>query len=90
MSEEKEQGLCIKLCVNHGKNGAEIFEMLQTALGDERLSRARTFEWRKESNEGRNSVDDGPGDNQRAWKGLFTLNVSRKVKQQISITMSKF
>jgi hypothetical protein len=32
-----------------GKNGAETFEMLKTAFGDECVSRARTFEWFKKA-----------------------------------------
>jgi hypothetical protein len=59
ISEEKEQRVC-KFCVKRGKNGAETFEMLKTAVDDECLSRAHTFEWFKRFKEGRTSVDDDP------------------------------
>jgi hypothetical protein len=48
MSEEKGQCVCIKFCVKLGKNGAETFEMLNAAFGDECLSHAHTFVWFKE------------------------------------------
>jgi hypothetical protein len=79
MSEEKEQRVCITFCVKLWKNGAETFEMLITAVGDECLSRARTFEWFQMLKQDPNAVDDDPGDRQRAWKGLFSMNTSRKV-----------
>ena len=41
MSEEQEQYVCIKFCVKLGRNGAETFEMLRTAFGEQCLSRAR-------------------------------------------------
>ena len=49
MSEEKEQRVWITFGFKLGKNGAETFEMLKTAFGDERVSRARTFEWFKKA-----------------------------------------
>jgi hypothetical protein len=49
MLEEKEQHVCIKFCVGLGKRGAENFEMLKTAFGDDCLSCARTFEWLKKA-----------------------------------------
>jgi hypothetical protein len=60
MSEEEEQCGCIKFCVKLGENGAETFEMLKATVGDECLSRARTFEWFKRFKEVRTSVDDDP------------------------------
>jgi len=60
MSEEHEQRVCIKFCVKLGRNGAETFEMLRTAFGEKRLSRARIFEWHKRFKEGRDSVDNNP------------------------------
>ena len=58
MSEEQEQSMCIKFCVKLGRNGAETFEMLRTAFGEQCLSRDRIFEWHKRFEEGRDSVDD--------------------------------
>ena len=36
--------VCIKFCVKLVRNGAETFEMLRTAFGEQCLSRARIFE----------------------------------------------
>ena len=60
MSEEQEQRMCITFCVKLGRNGAETFEMLIAAFGEQCLSRARIFEWHKGFKEGRESVDDNP------------------------------
>jgi len=60
MSEEQEQRVCIKFCAKLGRNGAETFEMLRTAFGEQCLSRARIFEQHKRFKEGRDSVDDNP------------------------------
>jgi len=60
MSEAQEQHVCIKFCVKLRRNGAETFEMLRTAFGEQCLSRARIFEWHKRFKEGRDSVDDSP------------------------------
>jgi len=54
------QRVCIKFCVKLGRNGAEAFEMLRTAFGEQCLSRARIFEWYKRLKEGRDSVHDNP------------------------------
>jgi len=45
MSAEKELSVCIKFCVKLQNNSATTSEMLNTAFGDECLSRAHTFEW---------------------------------------------
>jgi len=60
MSEEQEQRVCIKFCVKLGRNGAETFEMLRTAFGEQCLSRAHIFKWHKRFKEGRDSADDNP------------------------------
>jgi len=65
MSKEQEQHVCIKFCVKLGRNGAETFEMLRTAFGEQCLSRARIFEWYKRFKEGRDSVDDNPQSGRR-------------------------
>jgi len=52
MSEEQEQCVCIKFCVRLGRNGAETFEILRTAFGEQCLSRARIFKWHKRFKEG--------------------------------------
>jgi hypothetical protein len=58
MSEEKESRVCIKFYVKLENNGATTSEMLNTAFGDECLSRVHTCEWIKSFKEGRTSVDD--------------------------------
>jgi len=60
MSAEQEQRVFIKFCVKQGRNGAETFEMLRTAFGEQCLSRGRIFEWHRRFKEGRDSVDDNP------------------------------
>jgi hypothetical protein len=60
MSEEQEQHVCIKFCVKLGRNGVETLEMLQTAFGEQCLSRAHIFEWHKRFKEGQDSVDNNP------------------------------
>jgi hypothetical protein len=52
MSEEQEQCVCIKFCVRLGRNGAETFEILRTAFGEQCLSHARIFKWHKRFKEG--------------------------------------
>jgi len=47
MSKEHERHMCIKFCVKLGRNGAETFEMLRTAFGEQSLSHARILEWHK-------------------------------------------
>ena len=49
-----------QVCVKLGRNGAETFEMLRTAFGEQCLSRPRIFESHKRFKEGRDSVDDNP------------------------------
>jgi len=46
--------------VKLGRNGAETFETLRTAFGEQCLIRAHIFEWHKRFKEGRDSVDDNP------------------------------
>ena len=60
MSEEQEQRVCTKFCVKLGRNGAQTFEMLRTAFGEQCLSCACIFEWHKRFKEGWDSVDDNP------------------------------
>ena len=60
MSEEQEQRVCIKCCVKLGINGAETFEVLRTAFGEQCSSPACIFEWHERFKEGRDSVDDNP------------------------------
>jgi hypothetical protein len=52
MSEEKEQHVCIKVCIKCEKNGVKTFEMLETAFDDEYSSHACTSEWFKRFKEG--------------------------------------
>jgi hypothetical protein len=60
MSSEQEQRVCIKFCVKLGRNGAETFEMLRSAFGEQVLRYVRIFEWHRKFKEGRDSVDDNP------------------------------
>jgi hypothetical protein len=68
MSAEKELHVCIKFCVKLENNGATNSKMLNTAFGDECLSRAHTCEWIKRFKEGRTSFNDdrNPRDRQQA------------------------
>jgi len=45
MDVKLEQRANIKFCVKLGKSGAETFEMIQRAYGNEAISRARCFEY---------------------------------------------
>jgi hypothetical protein len=40
-----EQRAVIKFCVKLQKTATEMFEMLKSAYGEERLSRTSVFEW---------------------------------------------
>jgi len=58
---ERARAACVhQVCVKLGRNGAETFEMLRTAFGEQCLSRARIFEWHKKFKEGRDFADDNP------------------------------
>jgi hypothetical protein len=48
----------IKFCVKLKKNATETFEMLESAYGDECLSRTGVSEWHKRFKEGRESLQD--------------------------------
>ena len=45
MDVKLEQRANIKFCVKLGKSGAETFQMIRRAYGNEAMSRARCFEW---------------------------------------------
>ncbi|GFG37106.1 hypothetical protein Cfor_05769, partial [Coptotermes formosanus] len=60
MSGRKEQLLYSKFCVEIGKNFEKTFEMFKTAVDDECLSRALTFEWIQRFKEGRTSAYEDP------------------------------
>jgi len=53
-----EQRANIKFCVKRGKSGAETFEMLRHAYGNEAMCRATCFEWRVLFKRGRTSLED--------------------------------
>jgi hypothetical protein len=58
MDVKLEQRANIKFCVKHGKSGAETFEMMRHAYGNEAMSRARCFEWHTCFKGGRTSLED--------------------------------
>jgi hypothetical protein len=53
-----EQRANIKFCMKLGISGAETFEMVQRACGNETMSRARCFEWHVCFKRGRTSLKD--------------------------------
>jgi len=53
-----EQRANIKFCVKLGKSGAETFEMIRRAYGNEAMSRARCFEWHARFKKGRTSLEE--------------------------------
>ena len=58
MGVKMEQRANIKFCVKLGKSGAETFEMIRRAYGNEAMSRARCFEWHAHFKIGRTSLED--------------------------------
>jgi transposase len=50
----------IKFCVKLGKMPTESHEMLQTAYGDDSLSRSSVFEWFKRFKDGHGDLQDDP------------------------------
>ena len=76
MSEEQEQRVCIKFCVKLGRNGAETFEMLRTAFGEQCLSRAHIFEWRTKCGQKSKSCSLFS----LIWRALFIMSTFHKAK----------
>jgi len=58
MDVKLEQTVNIKFCVKLGKSGAETFEMIRRAYGNEAMSRVRCFEWHMPFKRGRTSLED--------------------------------
>jgi len=58
MDVKLEQRANIKFFVKLGKSGAETFEMIRCAYGNEAMSRARCFEWHARFKRGRTSLED--------------------------------
>jgi len=58
MDVKLEQGANIKFCAKLGKSGAETFEMIRRAYGNEAMSRATCFEWHARFKRGRTSLED--------------------------------
>ena len=58
MDMKLELRASIKFCVKLGKSGAESFEMIRRAYGNEAMSRARCFEWHAHFKRGRTSLED--------------------------------
>ena len=59
-----------------GKNGAETFEMLRTAFGEQCLSRARIFEWRAKCGQKSKSCSLFS----LIWRALFIMSTFHKAK----------
>ena len=57
-SGHEEERYAIRFCFKLGKDGTEMYEMLQTAFGASCMNRASVFEWHKRFKEGRKSVRD--------------------------------
>ena len=53
-----KQSANVKFCVKLGKSGAETFEMIRRAYGNEAMSRARCFEWHARFKRGRTSLEN--------------------------------
>ena len=58
MDMKLEQRANIKLCVKLGRSGAETFEMIRRACGNEAMSCARCSEWHMRFKRGRTSLED--------------------------------
>jgi hypothetical protein len=58
MDVKLEQRTNIKFCLKLGKSGAETFEMIRRAYGNEAMSCARCFEWHTHFKRGRTSLED--------------------------------
>jgi len=58
MDVKLEQRANIKFCMKLSKSGAETFEMIRCAYGNEAMSRARCFEWHACFKRGRTSLED--------------------------------
>ena len=58
MDDRAEQRVNVTFCVELGKTATETLQLLRDAYGDEALSRARVFEWRRRFVLGRVPVED--------------------------------
>jgi len=58
MDVKLEQTANIKFCVKLGKSGAETFQVIRRAYGNEAMIRARCFEWHARFKRGRTSLED--------------------------------
>jgi hypothetical protein len=58
MDKKLEQRANMKFCVKLGKSGAETFEMIRCAYGNEAMCRATCFEWHAHFKRGRTSIED--------------------------------
>jgi len=58
MDVKLEQRANIKFCMKLGKSGAETFEMIRCAYGNEAMSHARCFKWDARFKRGRTSLED--------------------------------
>ena len=57
-SDTLEERYAIKFCFILGKNGTEMYGILQSAVGASCMTRISVFEWHKRFKEGRESVRD--------------------------------
>jgi len=58
MDVKLEQTANTKFCVKLSKSGAEAFEMIRHAYGNEAMSHVRSFEWHARFKTGRTSLED--------------------------------
>ena len=58
MQRSLEQCYAIKFCVELGKSGSEMLQLLRTAYGDAVMSSAQVFRWHKVFKDGRGCVED--------------------------------
>jgi len=58
MDVKLQQRAKIKFCAKLGKSGAETFQMIRRAYGNEAMSCARCFEWHACFKRGRTSLED--------------------------------
>ena len=73
---KSKSSACIKFCVKLGRNGAETFQMLRTAFGEQCLSHARTFEWHAKCGQKSKSCSLFS----LIWRALFIMSTFHKAK----------
>ena len=80
-----EERYTIKFCFKHGKNGTEMYGMLQTAFRLSCMNQASVFEWYRRFKEGRESVRD----DDRCGRSK-EVNTPGLIGQRVRVTMLRF